>query len=148
MSAVTITPDVLLALAMSDRTDAMTRLVLLSAERANRRGFAKFDRGELLDLLNEGRVQPLDTYKLRGLMRRAMDQGLLAEGSRTSRPRLPEGIVVRSGGLRALTTLENGRALAECADCEHRAIYAETWLTSEAAACPRCRTREQSRTAA
>lgn len=143
MGAVTFSPDMLLSLAMSDRTNAMARLVLLSAERADRNGVAKFDSGELLDLLNEGRVHPLDRDKLWGLLRRAANEGFLAEGSRTTRTRLPEGITVRSAGLSVLKVLDNGRALAECGDCSHRAVFSTAWLADEAATCPRCREREQ-----
>lgn len=143
MSAVTITPDMLLALAMSDRTNAMARLVLLTAERADRHGVAKFDSGELLDLINDGRAHRLDNPKLWGLLRRAMNEGFLAEGSRTTRTRLPEGITVQSAGLIVVKVLDNKRALAECGDCGHRAVFATEWLADNAATCPRCRQREQ-----
>lgn len=148
MGAVTIAPDALLGLGMNRSANALTRLVLVSAERANLERIAKFEQGELLDLINDRRERSLNRKNLHHVLTHGMAEGLLAEGSRVNRVRLGAGFKVARGGLRPLKVLDHGRVLAACEDCDHRAIYAASWLTTEAAACPGCRAIEQRRTTA
>lgn len=148
MGAATFTADALLDLALAPKTAPLVRLVLVSAERADRHGVAEWDRGELGELISEGLRYPVGHGELKNLVRIAALHGHIMEGSTPRRVRLDmdriaahgEGLDVgdESNGLRVVKTVGVHRLIAECQGCGSVRTFQRSRLEDGSAFCARC----------
>lgn len=69
MSGITFSEDTILAIGLHPKTNAVTRVLCIAAERADRRGLAIFDPGELSELLTDQDGNPMSNRALRSVLR-------------------------------------------------------------------------------
>ena len=142
--SVRVDADALLRLAGDPNLSHSVRASLLTMERAGTDGVARWESGELaellLDLAPEGKANPSKGHHAwaQGIVRTAMRHACLGEGSTVSQTRLPGGVSVTPDTLYAVQPLDNGRVLAECGS-GHRAVYAADRVGSGTARCASCR---------
>lgn len=84
--SVIVSSDFMLRLGMHPKTNHVTRLLLLSMERMDQRGVARFDPSELLELINtEGLSTELDSQRLKALIQTGITCRYFDKGSRPNR---------------------------------------------------------------
>jgi len=144
LGAVTLTPEAAIELAMEGTCSPMLRLVLLIAERADTSGAARFEQGELSELLNEGRDKPLNRRAIAPTLDRAEAEGYLLPRGRDRTLRVnTESLRPLGFGVRVVRALDSSKALVDCADCGHRFTALRARADDDTVMCPRCQAKRR-----
>lgn len=139
MSGATFTAEALLSIGLEPSMSPSVRLVMLTAERADRAGLATFDDGEIRDLFTDETGKRPDSKAVGHWLHAAAKGGIVLPGSTTEEIRLdtslvqPEGLFPeagdRYGELVLVHEVDTGKWLCAC-DCGSRRTYMLPYLES------------------
>lgn len=145
MPAIKISRDGLLTLAGLTHVRHV-RIALHAMERADVSGVAVFDDGELAELCGiDPRMSASGKWlkpseQVASIIKSGMLGDVFLPGARRGRITLNTATFTPlADGVRALLTMDGERVLGECDVCQHRAVFAISYVESGLARCSRCK---------